>query len=92
MAKVYQVITVVVGSGSETIEVRPGRYRKESIAGENGRSNTRMGTAYLTVEPSGVLSYTNRRGEQISNIADHVFLRHWRSGIDRFFSGSTTLE
>ena len=87
MAEVSTVITV--GSGSNAVEVRPGRYRKESVAGENGRTNTRMGTAYLTVEPSGVLHYTNRRGERETDIADHVFLRHWRSGINTWFGEPT---
>jgi hypothetical protein len=83
MAQVWQVR---IGSGADAIEVRPGQYRKEAIAGENGRTVTRMGIAHLTVEPSAVLHYTNRRGEQQANIPDHVFLRHWRSGMNNPFS------
>ena len=81
--------TILVGSGPDQLELQPGRYRKESIAGENGRSTTRMGKAHLTVEPTGALHYTNRRGERQDNIDDHVFLRHWRSGVNKLYAGPT---
>jgi hypothetical protein len=81
-----QVWHVRIGQGPDAIEVRPGQYRKEAVAGQNGRTVNRMGAAYLTVEPSAALHYTNRRGEREANIPDHVFLRHWRDGMNNRFA------
>ena len=85
MNTMAQVWKVRIGHGADAIELRPGLYRKEAIAGENARTVTRMGTAHLTVEPSAVLHSTNRRGERQLDIPEHVFLRRWRSGMNRNF-------
>ena len=80
-----KVVLVSIGTGPDTITVAPGTYRKEAKAGENGRVRNRDGAAYLTVEPTAVLRYTNRRGEPKDDVSDKEFLKYWNSGYDKPF-------